>query len=301
MRDLRVRLESSLHPLDDADSGSGSGDLRGDFDLNPDYRSSLDGRAMKPAAVLVPLVERRDGTSVLLTQRTEHLNDHAGQISFPGGSIESVDADAVAAALRETDEEIGIQPDLVEILGFLDTYETGTGFRITPVVGFVDSGYTLELDDFVVAEVFEVPLAFRLRPGQPRTPQPDLAGPAPAVLCHQLPKTLHLGGHGGHAGQPLRQTPRQSGGAMIWKILKYAIPFLLPFLAYGLWIGLGRLRRHGQQQGWREAPWMWLTIVGVVLLIASLFIVRFTTVDSIEGDYTPARLEDGRIVPGSRK
>ncbi|MDP7428985.1 MAG: CoA pyrophosphatase [Alphaproteobacteria bacterium] len=164
MRDLRVRLESSLHPLDDADSGSGSGDLRGDFDLNPDYRSSLDGRAMKPAAVLVPLVERRDGTSVLLTQRTEHLNDHAGQISFPGGSIESVDADAVAAALRETDEEIGIQPDLVEILGFLDTYETGTGFRITPVVGFVDSGYTLELDDFEVAEVFEVPLAFVFDP-----------------------------------------------------------------------------------------------------------------------------------------
>ena len=88
---------------------------------------------------------------------------------------------------------------------------------------------------------------------------------------------------------------------MIWKILKYAIPFLLPFLAYGLWIGLGRLRRHGQQKGWREAPWMWLTIVGVVLLIASLFVVRFTTVDSIEGDYTPARLEDGRVVPSNRK
>ncbi len=154
MEDLRRRLERCLYPLEGAEGGR----LGGDFELNPDYRSSLAGRVMKPAAVLVPLVERQSGTSVLLTQRTDHLNDHAGQVSFPGGSIEEGDADAVAAALRETDEEIGVQPDLVEAVGLLDTYETGTGFRITPVVGFVDPGYTLDIDDFEVAEVFEVPL-----------------------------------------------------------------------------------------------------------------------------------------------
>ncbi len=160
MQDLRGRLGRCLHPVD----GAGNSDLRGDFELNPDYRSSLDGRAMKPAAVLVPLVQRSCGTNVLLTQRTEHLNDHAGQVSFPGGSIESTDSDAVAAALRETDEEIGVPPELVEALGLLDTYETGTGFRITPVVGFVDPGYTLNVDDFEVAEVFEVPLEFVFDP-----------------------------------------------------------------------------------------------------------------------------------------
>lgn len=101
---------------------------------------------------------------VLLTQRTDHLHDHAGQISFPGGRVESKDKGLVDAALRETREEIGLKPDYIDVAGFLDDYETVTGYRITPVVGFVRPGFRLRLDAFEVADTFEVPLNFILNP-----------------------------------------------------------------------------------------------------------------------------------------
>ncbi|HEY5719098.1 MAG TPA: CoA pyrophosphatase [Gammaproteobacteria bacterium] len=115
-----------------------------------------------PAAVLVPLVERAEGMTVLLTLRTDHLNDHAGQVSFPGGRVEPGDADLLDTALRETEEEIGIERSFVEVIGTLDPYETMTGFRITPVVAFVRPGFALELDEFEVAEAFEIPLPLAL-------------------------------------------------------------------------------------------------------------------------------------------
>jgi 8-oxo-dGTP pyrophosphatase MutT (NUDIX family) len=117
---------------------------------------------LRPAAVLVPLIDRPEGMSILLTRRTPHLSAHAGQIAFPGGRIEPEDADAVAAALRETEEEIGLPRDHVSVIGRLDTYVTGTGFEITPVVGIVRVPFPLSLDPFEVAEAFEVPLAFVL-------------------------------------------------------------------------------------------------------------------------------------------
>lgn len=132
-----------------------------DFDLSPHTRPPREP-SLRPAAVLVPLVERPDGLTVLLTKRTDHLHDHAGQVSFPGGRVEAHDDDAIATALRETEEEIGLPRDFVRIAGYLDAYETGTGFHITPVVGFVRPGFRLELDSFEVAEAFEVPLAFIL-------------------------------------------------------------------------------------------------------------------------------------------
>jgi 8-oxo-dGTP pyrophosphatase MutT (NUDIX family) len=132
-----------------------------DFDLTPEARPA-DGRALRPAAVLVPLVERPRGLTVLLTKRTDHLHHHAGQVSFPGGRVEAHDDDAVETALRETEEEIGLARDFVRIAGYLDNYETGTGFHITPVVGFVRPGFRLDIDAFEVAEAFEVPLAFIL-------------------------------------------------------------------------------------------------------------------------------------------
>ncbi|MBM3510582.1 MAG: CoA pyrophosphatase [Alphaproteobacteria bacterium] len=142
------------------------GSTRGDWDLNPDVRGLLRERfpSFKPAAVLVPIVEHASGATVLLTQRTAHLADHAGQISFPGGRVEPVDRDAVETALRETEEEIGLTRDFVDVAGRLDTYETGTGFSITPVVGVVRPGFVIAPDSFEVAEVFEVPLAFVLDP-----------------------------------------------------------------------------------------------------------------------------------------
>jgi 8-oxo-dGTP pyrophosphatase MutT (NUDIX family) len=133
---------------------------RGDHDLNPG--ETPPSAALRPAAVLVPLIDRAEGMTVLLTQRTAHLSAHAGQISFPGGRVEEQDADAIATALRETEEEVGLSRDLVEVIGRLDTYVTGTGFEITPIVGIVEPVYTLTIDPFEVAEAFEVPLSYIL-------------------------------------------------------------------------------------------------------------------------------------------
>ncbi|NJM10666.1 MAG: CoA pyrophosphatase [Synechococcaceae cyanobacterium SM1_2_3] len=122
-------------------------------------------RMLTRAAVLVPLVDRPEGYTVLLTQRTAHLEHHAGQISFPGGRAEDEDASPVHTALREAEEEIGLhRRHVVEIAGFLDLYQTVTGFLVTPVVGFVDPSFVLRLDPFEVAEAFEAPLEFLLDP-----------------------------------------------------------------------------------------------------------------------------------------
>jgi 8-oxo-dGTP pyrophosphatase MutT (NUDIX family) len=115
-----------------------------------------------PAAVLVPLVERAEGLTVLLTQRAATLKDHAGQISFPGGRIEPEDADAWHAALREAHEEIGLTADRVEFAGYLPDHVVVTGFRVTPVVGFVRPDYELRIAQSEVHDVFEVPLDFIL-------------------------------------------------------------------------------------------------------------------------------------------
>jgi 8-oxo-dGTP pyrophosphatase MutT (NUDIX family) len=112
----------------------------------------------RPAAVLVPLVNRAPGITVLLTQRTADMPSHAGQIAFPGGRRDASDADATATALRETEEEVGITPDFVDVVGSVDLYRTGTGFEITPVVGIVTPGFTVRADPREVADVFEVPL-----------------------------------------------------------------------------------------------------------------------------------------------
>lgn len=119
---------------------------------------------LTPAAVLFPIVLRDDGHTVLLTQRTAHLRDHAGQISFPGGRVEAHDQSPVDTALRETEEEIGLSRERVEIVGFLPEYRTGTGFRVTPVVALVRPPFDLQPDPFEVAEIFEVPLAFLIDP-----------------------------------------------------------------------------------------------------------------------------------------
>jgi len=116
----------------------------------------------QPAAVLVGLVERDHGLTVLFTQRAAHLTSHAGQISFPGGRVESEDIDAVAAALREAHEEIGLAPERVTVIGRLDSFMTVTGFLVTPVVGFVDPDFEPVPDKTEVDAVFEVPLEFLL-------------------------------------------------------------------------------------------------------------------------------------------
>jgi len=147
---------------------------RGDNDLNPGMKPLRD--TLTPAAVLVALVDRPKGFTVLLTQRTDHLRDHAGQISFPGGKIEEFDEDPVATALREAEEEVGLAPRAVEIVGSLDRYVTRTGFAVTPVVGFVYPPFKINPDPFEVAEVFEVPLRHFLMPGNRQRHTHDIQG-----------------------------------------------------------------------------------------------------------------------------
>lgn len=135
--------------------------LKGDHNLNEAMhpRVQKDG-SLRPASVLIPLVDHGGHLSVLLTQRTDHLNHHPGQISFPGGRAEPEDVDVIATALRETHEEIGIEPELIDVIGCLDDYITRTGFAITPVVGVMRPPLLLEPDPNEVADIFEVPLNF---------------------------------------------------------------------------------------------------------------------------------------------
>lgn len=132
--------------------------------------------ALRPAAVLVPVVSHGSDLTVLFTRRTDHLHDHAGQISFPGGRAEPHEDSAAQTALRETEEEIGLAAEQVEILGTLGEYVTVTGYRVTPVVGLVRPPLDLKPDDFEVAEIFEVPLRFLLDPAN-----------------HQRNSVVHLG------------------------------------------------------------------------------------------------------------
>jgi len=117
---------------------------------------------LTPAGVLVPVMERPDGLSILLTQRAADLKHHAGQVSFPGGRLEEHDADVRAAALRETHEEVGIEPRLVDVIGYLRSMPTITGFAVTPVIGLIRDGIDLVVDRTEVDYAFEVPLDFLL-------------------------------------------------------------------------------------------------------------------------------------------
>jgi 8-oxo-dGTP pyrophosphatase MutT (NUDIX family) len=132
---------------------------RGDHDVDPVMQKIAEVRPVRPAAVLVPVVDHPEPT-VLLTQRAQHLPNHPGQISFPGGKIEKSDAHPLAAALRETHEEIGLDSGHIEPLGYLDLYMTTQGYRIVPLVARVKPGFALTLNPGEVDHVFEVPLAF---------------------------------------------------------------------------------------------------------------------------------------------
>lgn len=142
--------------------------LRSDADLAPELRDLLPPpEKLRHAAVLVPLIEREDGLRLLLTERSADLPSHAGQVAFPGGRVDDTDDGPIAAALREAHEEVGIEPDWVEIAGLLTPYLTSSGFKILPVVGFVEPVFTLNdltLEPAEVARVFEVPFEFVMNP-----------------------------------------------------------------------------------------------------------------------------------------
>ena len=142
---------------------AGAAPASSDYDLNPGIVLP-EGRKLKPAAVLMPIVETDRGARVILTKRSARLQHHPGQVAFPGGRIDDTDADAKAAALRESHEEIGLDPANVEILGELSSHETVTGYRVTPFVGRIRAPFTPVPEAGEVAEVFTVPLPFLLNP-----------------------------------------------------------------------------------------------------------------------------------------
>ena len=137
-----------------------------DYDLNPHVRPDAPVAPPRQAGVLCALVDRGDGAGlrVVLTRRADHLRKHAGQVAFPGGGLEAGDASILHAALREADEEIGLPPASVDVVGEIDGHETVTGFAVTPFVGFIDPGFSARPDPGEVAEVFEPPLDFLMNP-----------------------------------------------------------------------------------------------------------------------------------------
>jgi len=151
-------MRQRLDPVDD-ETITG---FRGDGDLNG--LPSPSGRKLRPAAVLAPLILHDGPPRLLFTERANHLPKHPGQISFPGGSLDPGDAGPAAAALREVEEEIGVGPQHVDLVGRFESYETGTGFHITPFVGVLRPGYDLRPDPGEVASVFEAPFDFLMDP-----------------------------------------------------------------------------------------------------------------------------------------
>lgn len=156
----RARLRFEIPPgLNDASIIPISGDPGNDRMLEIIAQE----RPIRPAAVLIPIVDHAEPT-VLLTQRAAHLNDHAGQISFPGGKIDATDASPLDAALREADEEIGLGREFIDPIGYLDLYATGFGFRILPTLARIKPGFDLRINETEVDDAFEVPLAFLMNP-----------------------------------------------------------------------------------------------------------------------------------------
>jgi 8-oxo-dGTP pyrophosphatase MutT (NUDIX family) len=159
---LRRRVRCRLGPqwMQGASRSAG-----GDHELNPHWPDArLAGVRRRKSAVLIPLIPKQAGAWVLMTRRADHLIEHGGQIAFPGGKIGRDDTTALAAALRETGEEIGLAPEFVEVIGRLDEYRTATGFDIAPFIGILRPGFGLTPDPGEVAEVLEVPLQFLMTP-----------------------------------------------------------------------------------------------------------------------------------------
>jgi 8-oxo-dGTP pyrophosphatase MutT (NUDIX family) len=160
--DFRRRAAGRSRPLADAvDIALTDVQSGGDFDLNPEVpHPPLPKGGLRLASVLVGVVDREPGATVLLTLRSAHLPSHPGQVAFPGGRADAGDATVIDTALREAREEIGLMPDLVTPVGLLDGYRTGSGYRIVPVLSLVSPQFTPEPDAREVADVFEVPLEF---------------------------------------------------------------------------------------------------------------------------------------------
>ena len=250
-----------------------------------------------PAAVLVAVIEREGALSVLLTRRAERLARHAGQISFPGGRADPGDGTPLKTALREAEEEIGLPQAGVQIVGRLDDYLVGTGYRITPVVGFVAAPPVFEADSQRGRRGLRG--AVDLRPGALQLPArqgDDWRCRAP-FLRPALWRVLYLGRYGGD--------PRQLQGCgariMLKTTLVHILILLAPTILYIAFLILTRriqLSRSSAAAQLRKMPWVRLLGSGLVLGAASLVALAMIGGSDPEGTYVPASIVDGEIVPG---
>ena len=250
-----------------------------------------------PAAVLVAVIERAGAFSVLLTRRAEQLARHAGQISFPGGRADPDDGTPQRTALREAEEEIGLPASQVEIVGRLDDYLVGTGYRITPVVGFVSGaaglrgGYPRGRRGLRGAAV--------LRAGARQLPprQDDHRRRRAPFLRVALRGVSYMGRYGGDP----RQLPGCGARIMLRTTLIHILILLAPTILYFAFLILSRrlqLSRSQMAAQLRKMPWVRLLGSGLVLAAASLVVWAMTAGGDPEGTYVPARIVDGEIVPG---
>ena len=178
--EIRRRLAGTRMPADPL-----AVDMADISNRMPDSVVSKLATDLRPAGVLIPIVERRQSLSVLLTERSSSLRHHAGQVSFPGGGMEAHDADITATALREAQEEVGIEPHEVDIAGFLNPTPTVTGFAVTPVIGFVRESFCLNIDPVEVESAFEVPLDFLMDPRNEEHSEREFEGiTIPVVTFH---------------------------------------------------------------------------------------------------------------------
>lgn len=167
---MKTAVAPSAFDLDDLRarvarvSGPYAGDDHGDHLLNPALAHLVKRDGLRDAAVLVPVVQRASGPQVILTLRTENLRNHSGQVAFPGGRIDPEDHSPEHAALRETEEEIGIGADMIEVIGRMPDYLSGSGYRIAPVFGIVQPDFCYRINPDEVAQAFEVPLSFLMTP-----------------------------------------------------------------------------------------------------------------------------------------
>ena len=250
---------------------------------------------MRPAAVLIPVVDHPEPT-VLLTQRSEHLSSHAGQISFPGGKIDATDASPMDAALREAHEEVGLKREFIEPVGYLDLYGTAFGFRILPTVARVKPGFKLKINEGEVVDAFEVPLAFLMNPGKPPGPQQGIPRHGAFLLRDAVCRALHLGRDRGHPAGAVRADLSR----MIRPVLTEVGIFLIPFAAYALFLVATRSGVFAQSS-WPAHLVAKLALGSLLLVIVSFIMLAHFTGAPPDSTYIPAHIENGKFVPGVEK
>ena len=250
---------------------------------------------IRPAAVLIAVIDRPQPT-VLLTQRSAHLNEHAGQISFPGGKIDATDASPLDAALREAEEEVGLTREFVDPIGYLDLYGTSFGFRILPTVARVRPGFTLRISPVGSRRCLRSPAGVPDESGEPPASKQGIPRRGTLLLRHALRRALYLGRHGRNPARAVRTDLY----AMIRPALTEIGIFLIPFAVYALFLVASRSGLL-MRSSWPVIVIGRLLLGSLLLVVLSLILLAQFTGAAPHSTYVPAHLENGKLIPGVEK